>query len=166
MFFFNSSFNPLLAFLQGGTTFQGGMEGPLAPGNPFDLHQLNIMRAQMLANQAGAQYQKNLMNAQAMFSGRGGIPPSVDPEPETVELKQLKALPQYADGGVGENQRWIDSSNPLPDPLGPHPLGDPDAPKMKDVTPPDQDFECAGCGHPGPKDRLNGCQVCGGMVWK
>ena len=38
-------------------------------------------------------------------------------------------------------------------------------PAVKDVTP-DPEFECAQCGHPGPKDRLNGCQVCGGMVWK
>ncbi len=132
MFFFNPGSNPLLAFLQGGAAFQGGMGGPLAPGNPFDLRQQDIMRAQMqqMAAQMGAQHQKNLMNAQAIFGGRGGIPPSVDPQPVTVELKPLKALPP-----------------------------------MKDITP-EAEFECAGCGHPGPKDRLNGCQVCGGMVWK
>lgn len=144
MFFFNPSSNPLLAFLQGGTTNNLPGGGYPAPPSSIQAYQEQLNRQmQSMAQRMSVEQIQAMQNAQSLWNPpqveRANViaqTPFVGPrEPSKVALEQF------------QGQKAIDSGKP----------------PIKDVTP---EFECAQCGHPGPKDRLRGCQVCGGMVWK
>jgi hypothetical protein len=137
MFFFNPGSNPLLAFLQGGTVSSMGMGNAQPPWRPG---QQELLSMQMQQSQyiAGLNAQRAAMQGQIMFG----------PRPEDVVRSDVIAQTPF----VGPREPAKVALEQF-------------KPPEKDITP-DPEFECAQCGHPGPKDRLNGCQVCGGMVWK
>lgn len=156
MYFFNAALNPLLAFLGGE---MGHVHGPMGPSSPWrpGMQEMLSMQMQQRQVQLSAQQQKDLMNAQAMFNptytGAYGPVPKVVRSNAIVQHKSVEELERL--------RQTPFSGERTPAKVALEQF----KPAEKDVTP-DPEFECAQCGHPGPKDRLRGCQVCGGMVWK
>ena len=137
MFFFNPTANPLLAFLQGGTVSSMGMGNAQPPWRPGQ-QELLSMQMQHSQYMAGLQAQQDAMRGQIMFGPRPADVVRADVIAQTPFVGPREpakvALEQF------QAQKAIDSGKP----------------PIKDVTP---EFECAQCGHPGPKgpsQRLSG----------